>query len=85
MAPGTFQRCDSSFVADEELHFIPLRSNTTFKSMDEMYHCNYLWFALLLSSSVVLILLGAISSAVSHLCHAPDMVRLCLGAHVQQR
>jgi hypothetical protein len=40
----------------------------------EVYHCNYLWFALLMSSSVVLIMLGAIGSALGHLCHAPDMI-----------
>jgi hypothetical protein len=60
--------------ADKELPFVPLRSNTTITTVVEVYHCNYLWFALLLSSSVVLIMLGAIGSALSHLCHAPDMI-----------
>jgi hypothetical protein len=59
---------------DDELPFVPLRSNTMVTSMIEVYHCNYLWFALLVSSSVVLIMLGAIGSALGHLCHAPDMI-----------
>lgn len=42
--------------------------------MVEVYHCNYIWFVLLLSSSVILIMLGAIGTAISHLCHAPDMI-----------
>lgn len=65
---------DSSGGADKELPFVPLRSNMTVTTMVEVYHCNYLWFALLLSSSIVLIMLGAIGSAISHLCHAPDMI-----------
>ena len=65
---------DSSGGADNELPFVPLRSNTTITSVIEVYHCNFLWFALLLASSVVLIMLGAIGSALSHLCHAPDMI-----------
>ncbi|KAK6007538.1 hypothetical protein QM012_004352 [Aureobasidium pullulans] len=65
---------DCSGGADKQLPFVPLRSNTTVTTMVEAYHCNYLWFALLLSSSVVLIMLGAIGSAISHLCHAPDMI-----------
>lgn len=65
---------DSSGGADKKLPFVPLRSNTTITTMVEVYHCSYLWFALLLSSSVVLIMLGAVGSAISHLCHAPDMI-----------
>ncbi|KAG9587427.1 hypothetical protein KCU77_g9005, partial [Aureobasidium melanogenum] len=65
---------DSSGGADKKLPFVPLRSNTTITTMVEVYHCNYIWFALLLSSSVILIMLGAVGSAISRLCHAPDMI-----------
>ncbi|THZ74212.1 hypothetical protein D6C84_09459 [Aureobasidium pullulans] len=68
------QKFDSSGGADKELPFVPLRSNTTVTTVIEVYHCNYLWFVLLLTSSVILVMLGAIGSALSHLCHAPDMI-----------
>lgn len=68
------QTKDSSGGVDGEMAFVPLRTNTTITKMFEVYHCNYLWFALLMTSSVILLMLGSIGTALSHLCHAPDMI-----------
>lgn len=68
------QKFDSSGGADNELPFVPLMANSTVTTIFEVYECNYLWFALLLTSSVTLIMLGSIGTALSHLCHAPDMI-----------
>ncbi|KAI4729108.1 hypothetical protein E4T49_03119 [Aureobasidium sp. EXF-10728] len=51
---------DSSGGVDKKLPFVPLRSNTTVTAVVEVYH--------------FLIMLGAIGSALGHLCHAPDMI-----------
>ncbi|THX28572.1 hypothetical protein D6D12_04701 [Aureobasidium pullulans] len=54
--------------------YLPLYSNTTITATTEVYKCNYLWFAFLLVSSCILLLLGSAGTALSHLCHAPDMM-----------
>ncbi|KAI5200955.1 hypothetical protein E4T39_05451 [Aureobasidium subglaciale] len=54
--------------------YLPLYSNTTITMTDEVYKCNYFWFALLLVSSCILLMLGSAGTALSHLCHAPDMM-----------
>jgi hypothetical protein len=65
---------DSSGGADHMLPFVPLRADTTVTTVFEVYECNYLWFSLLLTASVILISLGSIGTALSHLCLAPDMI-----------
>lgn len=54
--------------------YLPLYSNTTLTRTTEVYKCNYLWFSFLLVSSCILLLLGSAGTALSHLCHAPDMM-----------
>jgi hypothetical protein len=65
----------STEVYDETLPpFLPVSSNSTITVTTEVYKCNYLWFSLLLVSSCILLMLGSAGTALSHLCHAPDMM-----------
>lgn len=54
--------------------FLPISSNTTITTTNEVYKCNYLWFSFLLVSSCILLMLGSVGTALSHLCNAPDMM-----------
>lgn len=65
----------STEVYDETFPpFLPITSNSTITITTEVYKCNYIWFAFLLASSCILLMLGSVGTALSHLCHAPDMM-----------
>jgi hypothetical protein len=65
----------STEVYDETFPpFLPITSNSTITITTEVYKCNYLWFSFLLVSSCILLMLGSVGTALSHLCHAPDMM-----------
>lgn len=65
----------STEVYDETLPpFLPISTNSTITVTTELYSCNYLWFSFLLLSSCILFMLGSVGTALSHLCHAPDMM-----------
>jgi hypothetical protein len=71
----TSNKSISTEVYDETLPpFLPISSNSTITVTTEVYKCNYLWFSLLLVSSCILLMLGSVGTALSHLCHAPDMM-----------
>jgi hypothetical protein len=71
----TSNKSISTEVYDETLPpFLPISSNSTITVTTEVYKCNYLWFSLLLVSSCLLLMLGSVGTALSHLCHAPDMM-----------
>lgn len=65
----------STEVYDETLPpFLPISIKSTIAITTEVYKCNYIWFSLLLVSSCILLMLGSVGTALSHLCHAPDMM-----------
>jgi len=65
----------STEVYDETLPpFLPMFANSSITISTEVYKCNYVWFSLLLVSSCILLMLGSVGTALSHICHAPDMM-----------
>lgn len=59
---------------DAETPFYAMNSTALVSTMVEVYVCDYLWFALLLASSCVLLLIGLAGTALKHRCLAPDMM-----------
>lgn len=61
---------DSSLSAP----FIPWNATAVVSKTDEVYDCNYLWLALLLASSSVLLVTGLVGLVLRFKCNAPDMI-----------
>lgn len=64
----------SAYPSSLEASFLAMNATTSVTTNTAIYACNYVWFALLLASSSVLLLTGLTGTMLKYKCLAPDMM-----------
>ncbi|GAB7348218.1 hypothetical protein MBLNU459_g6215t1 [Dothideomycetes sp. NU459] len=64
----------SDFSSKPSAPFTPVYANATTTTTHEIYSCNYLWLAFMLSSAFILLGVGMVGVALDLKCQAPDMM-----------